>query len=137
MVGFGCAVVIDKVGRTVVGIVEDWVVGVEEAVVEVLVLDEGEVESVEEAVVVLDGETVVLGPEPDGDIGIVEVAVGCTLGMSEVDCGGELDMETAVVVLGFWPPPTPGAAEVADESAFGHSVDTPFPIKNIPINVLG
>lgn len=137
MVGFDCEVVVDKVGRTVVGIVEGWVVDVEEGVVEGLVANEGEVEVVEEVVVVLDGETVVLGPEPDGDIEIVEVAVGFTLGMSEVDCGGELDVETAVVVLGFWPPPTPGAAEVPDESAFGHSVDTPFPIKNIPISVLG
>lgn len=138
MTGFDCEVVVDNVGKTVVGKAEGWVVEVEDGVVEGLVLDEGEVEGVEELVVVLEDELVVLivDVEMDGDAETVEVAVGFTLGTFEVDCGGELDVDTSVV-LGIWPPPTFGAADVVDVSAFGHNVETPLPVKNIPIKVLG
>lgn len=138
MARFDWEVVVDNVGKTVVGKAEGWVVEVEDGVVEGVVLDEGVVEGVEELVVVLEDELVVLvvEVEVDGDAEIVEVVVGFPLGTFEVDCGGKLDVGTSVAV-GFWPPPTFGATDVVDVSTFGHNVETPLPVKNIPIKVFG
>ena len=108
---------------------------------EVLVFVDAEVGVVEELelelVVVLDGEIDVLGAGLDRDGEVEKVAVGLTLETEELDCTGELDWDTVVVVPGFCPPPAVGVAKVIESPAFGHSVETPFPTKIIPINVLG
>ncbi len=151
VVGADWEAVVDKVGRTVVDIAVDWVVEVEEGVFEGLVFDEGEVEVMEELelelelelepevepVGVLSDESVVLDTGPDGDAADAKVAVDLAPGALELGCKGGFDLDTVVVELGFWPPPTTGAGGAVDESAFGHIVGTPLPMKNIPINVFG
>ena len=95
MVNFDCEVVVDSVGRMVVGVTGGLVVEVEEGVFEELVLDEVEAEMVEdlmlELVMVLDGKVKIVSADEVWDVEVAEVVDGFALDAVELDCGGEID----------------------------------------------
>ncbi len=115
-------------------------VEVEIGVLEGLVEDEVELKVVKEllleVVVVPEDEDTGMGAELDGDAEFVKVIVVLWLGAIELDCGSGFDVDI-VDELTPGPPPAIEAGGVPDVPAFGHNVETPFPMKNIPINVLG
>ena len=103
VVGFDCEAVLDNVGRTVVGITEDFVVEVEDGVLEELVLDEVEAEVVEELglelAVVLDGEVRAVSAEVDEGAEVVEIVEGFPLDTVELCCEGEFELDAVVAEL--------------------------------------